>query len=167
MKAHARPVPSGLFAAAFFTILFIFSLVASHAQDQLILTGKVLNAEATGQCAYGEIIAANGERMPLAIRPNGRFWVCAPANDRYTLRFSQPGSITKEIIVDGRKSCPNGSCQDRKVEFDVVLFADGGTEAMRFAEPVGLIEFRSTKGSAHVKHHYELIPVSSLLALED
>ncbi len=46
MKAHARPVPSGMFAAIFFTLLFILSVVASRAQGRLILTGKVLSAEA-------------------------------------------------------------------------------------------------------------------------
>ena len=166
MKAHARPVPSGMFAAVFFTLLFILSVVASRAQGRLILTGKVLTAEATELRAYGEIVSSDGGRMPLDIRPNGRFWVCAPANDRYTLLFSQAGTVAKEIIVDGRKACI-GRRHDRKVQFDVMLFADGNEEAMRFAAPVGLIEFRSTKGDAHVTHHYEMIPVSSLMALED
>jgi hypothetical protein len=167
MKAHAKPLPSGLFAAIFFTLLFIFAVTASRAQGQLVMTGKVLTAEATGFRAYGEIIASDGGRMPLAVRPNGRFWVCAPADDRYTLRFSQAGTITKEIIVDGRKACGTGKCRDRKVEFDVLLFADAGDQVMRFSAPVGTIEFLSTTGDAHVTHHYEMIPVSSLMALEE
>lgn len=167
MKAHANPLPSGLFAAIFFTLLFIFAVTASRAQGQLVMTGKVLTAEATGLRAYGEIIASDGERMPLDIRPNGRFWVSAPTDDRYTLRFSQAGTITKEVVVDGRKACEAGNYRDRKVEFDVLLFADASDQAMRFSAPVGVIEFRSSKGDAKVSHHYEMIPVSSLMALED
>lgn len=165
MKAHAKPVPSGMFAAIFFTLLFILSVAASRAQGQLILTGKVLTAEATGLCAIGEIISSDGERMPLTIRPNGRFWVCAPADDRYTLRFAQTGCMTKEVVVDGRKACQGGKQRDRKVEFDVVLFADASGEAMRFSAPVGVIELRPGTRDPHVAHHYGMIPVSSLTAL--
>jgi hypothetical protein len=75
--------------------------------------------------------------------------------------------VAKEVVVDGRRSCPNGDCRDRMVEFDVVLFADGGTEAMRFAAPVGHIGFRSTNGRPQVKHHYDMVPVSSLMAMEE
>ena len=94
-------------------------------------------------------------------------WVCAPADDRYTLRFSQAGTITKEVVVDARKACRTGNRHDRKVEFDVVLFADATDQALRFSAPVGIIEFRSSKGDAHVSHHYEMIPVSSLMAFEE
>lgn len=167
MKAHAKPVPSGMFAAILFTILLIFAVTSSLAQGQLVMCGKVLTAEATELRAYAEIIASNGERMPLVVRPNGRFWVSAPANDRYTLRFTQAGTVAKEIIVDGRKACQTGTCRDRKVEFDVMLFADDTDQAMRFSAPVGRIEFRSSKGDAHVSHHYEMIPVSSLMASEE
>lgn len=167
MKAHAKPLPSGLFAAIFFTLLFIFAVTASRAQGQLVMTGKVLTAQATELRAYGEIVASDGERMPLDIRPNGRFWVCAPAAERYTLRFSQAGSISKEIVVDGHKAREAGKCRDRKLEFDVLLFADDGDQAMRFSGPVGRVEFRSSVGDAYVSHHYELVPVSSLMAFEE
>ena len=167
MKAHAKPLPSGLFAAIFFTLLFIFAVAASRAQGQLVMTGKVLTAESTELRAYAEIIASDGERMPLVIRPNGRFWICAPADDRYTLRFSQAGMVTKEIVVDGHDACAARKGRDRKLEFDVMLFADRSDQAMRFAAPVGIVRFRSAKGEAHVTHHYEMIPVSSLMALEE
>lgn len=167
MKAHAKPVPSGLFAAIFFAILFIFAVTASRAQGQLVMKGRVLTAETTELRACAEIIADDGGHMPLVIRPNGRFWVCAPANDRYTLRFSQAGMVTKEIVVDGRKTGATGKSRDRKVSFDVMLFADRNDRSMRFAAPVGVIEFRSTKGEPRVTQRYEMIPVSSLLALED
>jgi len=44
MKAHAKPLPSGLFAAIFFTLLFIFAVTASRAEGQVLMTGKVLVA---------------------------------------------------------------------------------------------------------------------------
>jgi len=48
-----------------------------------------------------------------------------------------------------------------------VLNEDDGEQAMRFSSPVGRVEFRSSTGRAHVTHHYDLVPVSQLLAQDE
>ncbi len=166
MKTLQKVHPDNVLLALLFSLIFLFAYTVSFGQGQLVMKGVVLNSMETSLRPYAEIIASNGEHMPLAIKPNGRFWVCAPANDRYILRFTQAGCVTKEVAVDARRSCVTGKCKDRSVEFDVVMDSAEGEEAMRYTSPVGRIEFRSTNGSAHVSHHYELVPVSSLLAVE-
>ena len=102
----------------------------------------------------------------MAIRPNGKFWVCAPTNEVYTFRFTQIGSVTKEVVVDARQACTGSECNDRKVEFDVILHGMDGDEAMRFEGPVGRIVLGDPATKPQVTHHYELLRVSSLMALE-
>lgn len=49
MKARTKPLPSGLFAAIFFTLLFIFAVTASRGQGQLTATGAVRISEVSGE----------------------------------------------------------------------------------------------------------------------
>ena len=49
MKARTKPLPSGLFAAIFFTLLFIFAVTASRAQGRSTVTGRVQSTEVSGE----------------------------------------------------------------------------------------------------------------------
>mgnify|MGYP003385504253 CR=1 FL=1 len=49
MKARTKPLPSGLFAAIFFTLLFIFAVTASRAQGHLTAAAAVKISEVGGE----------------------------------------------------------------------------------------------------------------------
>lgn len=164
MKTLINRIPDGFYALLLFTLLFLFAFTVTRAQGNLVLKGVVMHPEENTARPYAEIIGSNGEHMSLEIRPNGKFWVCAPANDKYIIRFMQAGCVPKEVMVDARHATSASAHNDRKFEFDVVLTADDGEQAMRFNSPVGRVEFHSSTGRAHVAHHYEMVPVSQLLA---
>ncbi len=132
------------------------------AQGQVVMTGYILSTANSSAMPTAEIVAMDGESMPLAIKNNGKFWVCAPATETYILRFAQEGAAPKEVVVDPAKGCPNGTCKDRSLKFDVLLEEarekSGSTAA-------GRIDLNSSNGKAHVRKHEGKVKFRKPLAL--
>ncbi|HEX2617464.1 MAG TPA: hypothetical protein VHL57_07970, partial [Flavobacteriales bacterium] len=116
MRTLIKQVPPGLMAAVLFTLLFLFAGLA-NGQSNVVIKGTLYASADSDAQPYAELVAASGEHMRVLIRPNGTFWVEAPAGDTYLLRFSQPGSLTKEVTVDATAT----GYKLRRISFDVVL----------------------------------------------
>jgi hypothetical protein len=131
------------------------------AQGQVVMTGYILSTANSGSMPTAEIVAMDGETMPLAIKNNGKFWVCAPATETYILRFAQEGAAPKEVVVDAVQGCPNGTCKDRSLKFDVLLEAakEKNTAA------AGRIDLNSSTGKVHVRKHEGTVKTRKPLAL--
>ncbi len=134
----------------------------ASSQGQVVMTGYILSSANSGAMPTAEIVAMNGETMPLAVKNNGKFWVCAPATETYILRFAQEGAAPKEVVVDAAKGCAGGTCKDRALKFDILLEEarekNGNTAA-------GRIDLNSSSGKAHVRHHEGKVMVKTPLAL--
>ena len=139
-------------------------LVTSNAsaQGQVVMTGYILSTANTEAMPTAEIVAMDGETMPLAIKNNGKFWVCAPATETYILRFAQEGAAPKEVVVDAAKGCAGGTCKDRSLKFDVLLESAKEKNA---AAAAGRIDLNSSTGKAHVRRHEGKVRVKTPLAL--
>lgn len=163
MKTLIKQIPDHLMVAALFILLFLFANAAT-AQSRMVIQGTVITAPGQDMPVQAELVASSGEHMDVVIRSSGKFRVNAPADDTYVLRFFQAGSVTKEVVVDARAASAPGSYKLRKVRFDVALHSVDPREAARYVAPVGRIEVRAGGGRPQVYYHYELVPVSNLVA---
>ena len=163
IKKHRGPM---------FPVLFILAMVALHSrsfgQHNVVLKGRVITPSHLQEPVVVTLEAlSDGETMPVDIRRNGRFHIVAPATDGYLVHFTQRGTITKTIRVDGQHANRRNALKDRLVGFDVVLAASDHAERMSYAVPVGHIGFEARTGRMTVEHKYHLTEQTSSLMVDD
>lgn len=147
-------------ALLIFTLLFLFSFTVAFGQMEarVVIKGQVFTPSGNASITYACLTAGNGEEMEVVIRPNGRFWVNAPENERYTLTFEQHGSYTKQVVVDARHAARSvNRKKDRVIAFDVVLHIDDSDGGQRYDGAVGRIAFHHSNGRMKVNHHYQMV----------
>ena len=86
-----------------------------------------------------------------------RFSMKLPGDRMYTMAFSQPKCIQKDVVIDARHAHRHGSgMKVRKVFFQVMLELDHEAD-LRYAGPVGTIGFDPHSGQLRVDHRYALV----------
>lgn len=110
------------------------------------------------------VVELDGELcMPVKLRSNGKFSVALPAGSQAVMRFSKPGHLTKEVVVDTRNAAGH-QAQDykaTKVHFGVELSAEEGNSHCGHAGPVGTVAFKRGTGAIAVKHHKRSLPTGA------
>lgn len=162
MKTLLNKINDSLAALLIFALIFLFSFTAAFGQagSRVVITGQIIAPRGNNEPAYACLVASNGEEMEVVVRSSGKFWINAPEAERYDLHFGQPGSISKEVVVDAHNAAKAvGAHKDRKIRFDVVLHEDDAEGGLCYGSPVGRITFHHSNGHMKVKHHYQLVPV--------
>lgn len=93
----------------------------------------------------------------VELKGRGRFTIETPYAEKYELRFEQEGSITKTVVVDtqyARKRLGDGK---RDVKFDVVLAPVDTIVPLRYAGPVGRVNFHHSNGRMVVQKDQHLV----------
>jgi hypothetical protein len=112
------------------------------------------------------LLDAAGDTLAQHHRPGGHFNFRAPAGKAYRVRFAQPYSLTKEVVVDTRNAHRSpGQYKVRRVGFDVVMEPGDPHVHLQYAGPVGSMAFRENDGRLIVERHYALEPASEPLAM--
>ena len=163
MKNTFTRCMEGLLVGLLFVLLVAFGSTTATGQVPIIITGHVYVPQGTISRTSAWLTASNGERMVIELLKSGKFEVGVPANDTYSLHFSTPGCVTKEVVVDTRSPALEGATKARKVEFDIFLHNDGAEGGYRYTAAVGHIGFQ-LDGQVVVMHRYELVHASQLLA---
>jgi hypothetical protein len=160
MKAPIHLLRECAPALCVFLLLTLFSAFAAFGQsdDRVVIKGRLLTPEGNTEIPHACLRASNGEEMDVVIRANGRFWVNAPEQERYTLSFGQNGSLTKEVVVDANHAAKGvkGS-RDRMIQFDVVLQLDESDGQLRYDGAVGKVAFHHSNGRMKVNRNYHLV----------
>src|SRR5262245_50583690 len=66
------------------------------------------------------VLMSHGDTIDVRSSRSGRFHFRVEAGDAYLLGFRQPGSITKEVVVDASHALRSAR-RNKRVEFDVVM----------------------------------------------
>lgn len=139
-------------------VLFSFGAAFGQADRRVVIKGRLITPAGADQRPHACLVALNGEEMDVVIRSNGRFWVNAPEQERYTIRFAQQGSYAKDVVVDAHhasKGVKQG--KERIIAFDVVLQLDDSEGQLCYDGPVGKVAFHHSNGRMKVSHHYQLV----------
>jgi hypothetical protein len=92
------------------------------------------------------------------VAANGRVDVMLPAGVVAVLRFTRPGHLTKEVVVDTRHVNDGGfNGKRRHVRCAVILQTLRDTEGQTYAGPVGAIRFEEGGGCLTVDHDKRLV----------
>lgn len=92
---------------------------------------------------------------------NGRFEFSLPVGATARLVFEEPGSLTKEVLVDTRNALASAKARmaNKLVKFDVVLDPVEKHTGRTYAGPVGQLRFVKGSGVMIVKHDVHLVNV--------
>lgn len=160
MKTLIGKFNENLLALLVFTLIFLFSIGTAFGQQEkrVVIKGRLSLPPGNTNTAYACLVASDGEEMEVAIGRNGKFWIDAPQNERYTLSFTQEGSYGKDVVVDTHNAGKSiNSRKKREIAFDVVLTDDNSDRRLHYDGAVGSIDFHKSNGRMRVKRHYQLV----------
>ena len=102
------------------------------------------------------VTSATGDTLYTRTARMARFAIRLPEDQQYTISFEQAHCVRKEVAIDARHAVrPGAEPKARRISFEVVLDFDPN-EDMRYAGPVGRIDFHKG-GRMQVKHDYALL----------
>jgi hypothetical protein len=141
-------------------LLVTWCCLACSGQVNVKLKGR-MHAVDHGQ-ERSTIVLVNGAGDTLHVRNtrSGRFSFRVAAGDSYALAFQQPGSITKEVVVDTRGVQLQRLCRkNKRVEFDVMMVGGDSQVRLRYVRPVGSITLVPESGRLLVERDraFELV----------
>ena len=165
MKHLLAHIPANFWAGLVLTTLLLMAAFAARAQGRVVISGNVIATSHTAAPVNAVLEASNGETMNILLAHDGGFEVDVPDDDRYVLRFTQLGSITKAVEVDTRHALSANGRKHRSIAFDVLLSAADSGDLLRYAGPVGHITFNELDGRLMVTQKYTLsFPTSVFVA---
>lgn len=92
-----------------------------------------------------------------------RFHFRVDHNEPFVVSFAQPGSITKDVVVDTSHLPPlRRDARVKHLRFDVVMEPGDPGHRSRYARPVGYVRFRPQAGSVEVIYDHEPEAVSDM-----
>lgn len=159
--AHRIPTWSSAICAL---LVSIFASTGLHAAPPASVMDAV---ELTGwlhvdDLRMGDVtveVVVDGTVNSGGVGDNGRIDVILPAGVRAVLRFSKPGHLTKEVVVDTHHVNDGGfDGKRRHVSFAVILQARADMDGMTYAGPVGSLGFDDGGGCLTVEHDRRLVP---------
>jgi hypothetical protein len=135
-----------------------------QAQPPLKVSGRVICPENNLNRVTMTFLDGNCDTLDIRRSRAGSFRFRATSDGTYTVSFSQPGSLTKEVIVDVRYVPRPGDNTVRHIRFDVIMDEDGPGAHLRYVHPVGSITVRSGDGRLLVNRDYTLERVVDVTA---
>lgn len=119
----------------------------------MVIRGQVHSSDASsGPCSV-TLFTVCGDTLISEQLSNGQFFYRVPRNARYILRFEEPASVTKEMVVDA-SDLPRVERMHavRRIEFDVLMETGDPAQQWRYSEPVG---FTSLKRGSTMRVFYD------------
>lgn len=150
--ARAHYMPS-LLAYLLMLLLGVLSWKAVHAQN-VVLKGAVLSPEEIVGHPTVTLVRADGERVPVHVRPNGHFSYEIQPDRVVLLLVTKPGCVDKVMRIDTRNADRPDRKGNRTVDFEVHLQAANGDADVRYSNAVGNITFHRSNGRMLVAHNY-------------
>ena len=127
-----------------------------HASGPVKVTGDVTVPMSEEQRAVTiTVLDAAGDTLQLHETWTGRFKLHLPEEEVITLRFSQPGCLAKDVVVDTRHALGE-DLRHRRVAFGVELH-HRPEQPLRYDGAVGTIAFRPGSGLMAVERHPVLV----------
>lgn len=131
--------------------LDVVNLTAWLHVDDLTMADVVVELEIDGDVQRGVV----GE--------NGRFELSLPADVQALLRFTKPGHLPKEVVVDTRHVNEGGfDGKTRNVSFAVILEAERHMAGLTYPGPVGSLRFEQGGGCLAVDHDQRKVPAHAV-----
>ncbi|MCB9169513.1 MAG: hypothetical protein H6597_06345 [Flavobacteriales bacterium] len=159
-----RPIRTDLLLAAICTLGPLMPAFADpppadrYEEQAVILTGWLAVEDLSVRDVLVEVEVNGSVRSPR-VSESGRFTVSLPADAEAHLRFSKPGHLTKEIIVDTHHLWDGEFKQkQRHVKFAVILTLERHMGGLTYAGPVGSIGFDDGGGCIAVAHDRRMVP---------
>ena len=135
------------------------AMVSASQAQRVKMTGDVNAPEENKEPVKITIMNAAGEMIWQKTRTHPSFKVTLPANEVYDLTFEQPGSLTKTVQVDTRSAVRSYTVKKtRKIEFDVIM-EPMDLQELKYAGPVGSIDFSDRTGRMYIGYDYSMKPV--------
>lgn len=134
------------------TAFFSLSLLAAG-QRSLVIRGQVHAAGDNARPCNVMLLTACGDTLVREDLSDGQFSYRVPRNARYILRFEEPSSVTKEMVVDASE-LPRVQRMHavRRIEFDVTMEHGDPAQQWRYSEPLG---FTSLKRGSTMRVFYD------------
>lgn len=105
----------------------------------------------------------DGEVQRGSVGENGRFELSLPADVRALLRFTKPGHLPKEVVVDTYHVNEGGfDGKTRNVSFAVILEAERHMAGLTYPGPVGGLRFEQGGGCLAVDHDQRKVPAHAV-----
>lgn len=146
-SAHAGTPPEG-------PVLDAVQLTAWLHVEDLTMEGAIVELE------------VGGAVQRTTVQENGRFQVSLPSDVEAVLRFSKPGHLTKEVVVDTRHVNDGGfDGKKRHVDFAVILELERHMAGHVYPGPVGSLGFDEQGGCLTVEHDRRKVPAERRLIM--
>jgi hypothetical protein len=136
-------------------------MLCGTAQAQMMKVSGYVNApEELREPVKITVVSDDGEVVWQKEKKHPSVNFKVPADRTYDITFEQEGSLTKTVHIDARKSIkPYTKKQMRKVAFEVIMERTDSRH-LRFAGPVGKIDFSNNTGNMNVEYDYRLEQVA-------
>ena len=104
-------------------------------------------------------LEVDGVLQTAHVPENGRFEMSLPADVEAVLRFSKPGHLTKEVVVDTHHVVDGGfDGKKRHVSFAVIMQQERHMAGFTYPGPVGSLGFDQGGGCLAVAHDRRVVP---------
>ena len=145
-----------------FMVLLTAALLPLHAAasgtGMLSVKGRILAMEGDLSDAL-VVVEVDGTTCSRArLDRQGGFELTVPPGVCARLRFSKPGYLNKEVVLDTRHADARGR-GDRRVRFDVRLEPQRRHPGHRYAAPAGRISYLKGSGLQQVRRQQRYEPV--------
>ncbi len=127
--------------------------ITGHAQESFRVRAKVLSPESNPNPVTLVLMNEAGDTLVMKRTRSRGIHFKGHIGQWYILSFAQPGSLTKEVVVDARFSRIRIG-QPPPLRFEVVMEEGDPATHMHYVRPVGTIRLLGHR--KEVKHDYAL-----------
>ncbi|MCB0771039.1 MAG: hypothetical protein KDC00_11625 [Flavobacteriales bacterium] len=124
----------------------LFIAMGLTAQQYVVLKGQVIVPEHIQNPVELTMDVGDTSCVRVELYGRGRFQIETADLERYELRFEQEGSLTKSVTVDTKNAKKKIGSEKRVIAFDVQLEPLDSILPMKYAGPVGDINFHHSNG---------------------
>jgi hypothetical protein len=140
-------------------LLLAVGMIGAVQAQEVKIAADINAPEENNEPVTMTIMNSRGDVVWQRTRMHPSLNVSLPANEVYDLTFEQKGSLTKTVQVDTRSAVrPYTVKKTRKIEFDVIMEPED-MQALKYAGPVGSIDFSDRTGRMYVGYDYAMEPV--------
>ena len=136
---------SHLMRSIILSVAFILGMGLS-AQKLVVLKGQVIVPAHVQNPVELTMDVGDTSCVRVQLYGRGRFEIETADLERYELRFEQEGSMTKSVTVDTKNAKKQIGSDKRVIAFDVQLEPLDTLSPMKYAGPVGDINFHHSNG---------------------
>lgn len=139
-----------------FVLLLLPQLGLSLAQSMVRIKGQVIVPVHVRTPVDLTMDVGDTACVLVELKGRGRFTIETPFAEKYQLRFEQEGSISKTVVVATQYASNRVGKGRRDVRFDLLLAPVDTVVPLRYAGPVGKVNFHHSNGRMIVKREQHL-----------